>query len=202
LRKYLFGFVLIMVVAVLFSGCSSSSYTGLPGATAVTGGANTPLPSSAKEPHWGVQTKTSGCQAHNGLQDLACTPGDILPNVTKSQVCVSGYARSVRNVPQSVKNKAYAEYGITNRRPGQYEVDHLVSLELGGSNDISNLWPEIATPKPGFHEKDKVENYMHDQVCKGAMTLKAAQIAIATNWLAVYQGMPQKSKSGPNTPSE
>jgi hypothetical protein len=136
------------------------------------------------------------------LQDAACTPGDILPNVTKSQVCVSGYARGVRNVPQSVKNKAYAEYGITRHRSGEYEVDHLVSLELGGSNDISNLWPEIATPKPGFHEKDKVENYLHSQVCKGAMTLKAAQIAIATNWLAVYQSMPQNAKSGPNTPSE
>lgn len=202
MRKYLFWFVLIMIVAALFSACSSSSYTGSSSATAVTGGASTTPPSSAQAPNWGVQTKTSGCQAHNSLQDAACTPGAILPNVTKSQVCASGYARSVRNVPQSVKNKAYAEYGIRQHRSGEYEVDHLVSLELGGSNDISNLWPEIATPKPGFHEKDKVENYLHSQVCKGAMTLKAAQIAIATNWLAVYQGMPQGAKSGPNTPSE
>lgn len=202
MRKYLFWLVLIMAVAALSSACSSSSYTGSSSATAVTGGASTTPPSSAREPNWGVQTKTSGCQAHSGLQDTACTPGDILPNVTKSQVCASGYARSVRNVPQSVKNKDYAEYGITSHRSGQYEVDHLVSLELGGSNDISNLWPELATPKPGFHEKDKVENYLHSQVCKGAMTLKAAQIAIATNWLAVYQSMPQNAKSGPNTPSE
>ena len=49
-----------------------------------------------------------------------------------------------------------------------------------------NLWPEAATPKPGFHEKDKVENYLHDQVCDGKITLKEAQIEIATNWLNVY----------------
>jgi len=130
--------------------------------------------------------------AHNGLPDSACSPGDIIKTAPKDVICKQGYARSVRNVPDSEKNQVYAEYGITSHAPGQYEVDHLVSLELGGSNDISNLWPEAASPKPGFHEKDKVENYLHDQVCSGAITLKQAQIEIATNWLAVYNQMPSK----------
>lgn len=200
LRKYLLWFLSFVAVTIIFSGCSSSSYTGSPGSTPVTGGVSTTP--SVKEPNWGMQAKTSGCIAQNSLQDPACTPGDIFPNATKQQICTPGYASSVRNVPQSVKNKVYAAYGIKKHLPGQYEVDHLVSLQLGGSNDISNLWPEIATPKPGFHEKDKVENYLHDQVCDGAMTLKEAQIAIATNWLTVYNRMPQKSKGGPDTPSE
>lgn len=129
------------------------------------------------------------------LQDQACSPGDIFPNVTKEQICKSGYASSVRNVPTSVKNKVYAEYGITHHTTGQYEVDHLVSLELGGSNDISNLWPEAASPKPGFHEKDKVENYLHTQVCSGAVPLQQAQVEIATNWLNIYNQMPGAIKS-------
>jgi hypothetical protein len=104
---------------------------------------------------------------------------------------VSGYSRSVRNVPDSEKNQVYAEYGITHHTTGQYEVDHLISLELGGSNDISNLWPEAASPTPGFHEKDKVENYEHDQVCSGAVSLQQAQIEISTNWLAIYNRMPK-----------
>jgi hypothetical protein len=95
-------------------------------------------------------------------------------------------------VTDSEKNAVYAEYGITRHASGQYEVDHFVSLELGGSNDISNLFPEAASPKPGFHEKDMVENYLHDQVCSGAMTLQTAQIAIDTNWLDVYDSMPSK----------
>jgi hypothetical protein len=105
-------------------------------------------------------------------------------------MCTSGYTSSVRNVPLSEKDQAYAEYGINHHYSGQYEVDHLVPLELGGSNDIANLWPEAASPTPGFHQKDEVENYLHDQVCSGAMSLKDAQTQIATNWLAVYNRMP------------
>jgi hypothetical protein len=153
-------------------------------------------------PHWGAQTKTSGCQVNGALQDTACTPGDILPAVTKSQVCQSGYASSVRNVPVSTKNKVYRSYGIVSHRSGQYEVDHLVSLELGGSNDISNLWPEAASPTPGFHEKDKVENYLHDQVCSGAISLQQAQIEIATNWLNVYNTMPKNTSGSSSTDSQ
>ncbi len=70
-------------------------------------------------------------------------------------------------------------------------MDHLVSLELGGSNDIANLWPEAANPTPGFHQKDQVENYLHDQVCSGAISLSEAQVEIATDWLSVYQRMPK-----------
>ncbi len=102
-------------------------------------------------------------------------------------------------MPQSLKNKVYEEYGITHHALGQYEVDHLVSLQLGGSNDIANLWPEAASPKPGFHEKDSVENYLHDQVCSGAISLKEAQIEIATNWLVVYNRIPTKHPSGTGT---
>jgi len=162
----------------------------LPGTTPVaTTQSGNPPGTTAGTAKFGVQTKTSGCQAHNGLPDSACTPGAVLATGTKEAICVSGYARSVRNVPQSVKNQAYSSYGITSRNPGEYEVDHLVSLELGGSNDIANLWPELATPTPGFHQKDQVENYLHDQVCKGAISLAQAQNEIATNWFAVYNRM-------------
>lgn len=138
---------------------------------------------------WGKQAKTSGCVSQNALPDSQCTPGDVLKDVTSEQICQSGYAKSVRNVPESEKNQAYSEYGIASHTAGQYEVDHLVSLELGGSNDISNLWPEPANPTPGFHEKDKVENYLHDQVCSGKISLQDAQIKIATDWMSVYNTM-------------
>jgi hypothetical protein len=168
---------------IVLSGCGSVTIT-LPTPTTTIG--NNP---TGSEPHWGVQTKTSGCMASGGLPDSACTPGALLATGTKEAICQSGYASTVRNVPTSEKNQVYAEYAIANHASGQYEVDHLVSLELGGSNEIANLWPELASPKPGFHEKDSVENYLHSQVCSGAMALKEAQIEIATNWLAVYQKM-------------
>jgi len=139
----------------------------------------------------GQRTKTSGCQVNQALSDAACTPGAIIATATKDQICRPGYATSVRNVPDSEKNQVYAEYGIRSHRTGEYEVDHLISLELGGSNDIANLWPEAANPRPGFHEKDQVENYLHDQVCSGAVSLSQAQAQIATNWLTVYDKMPK-----------
>jgi hypothetical protein len=89
-----------------------------------------------------------------------------------------------------VKRAAYRAYGINSHQPGRYEVDHLISLELGGSNALANLWPEAALPKPGFHEKDRVENHLHARVCSGALTLAQAQRRIATNWLAVYRKLP------------
>lgn len=128
------------------------------------------------------QPKPPHCQAHSGLPDGSCTPGATFASATTAQICTSGYAHSVRNVPQAEKDQVYAEYGITSHSPGQYEVDHLISLEPGGSNDLKNLWPEAAQPVPGFHEKDQVENDLHAQVCSGKMQLKDAQHAIATNW--------------------
>jgi hypothetical protein len=184
LMKYLYILAIFAAVSLALTGCEI---------TISTNGSNNPLagvtPSSGT-PHLGAQTKTSGCIAHGGLPDAACTPGAVFRNATQQQICTYGYTRSVRNVPYSEKSQAYAEYGIYHHSSGQYEVDHLIPLELGGSNDIANLWPEAANPKPGFHEKDKVENYLHDQVCSGTMSLKDAQTEIATNWLTVYNRMP------------
>jgi|SRR5579859_3569762 len=181
--KYFYALLVIAALSLLLSACN------------VTISGNSPLGTitpSTGEAHFGAQTKTSGCMAHGGLPDSACTPGAIFPNATQQQICVSGYTRTVRNVPFSEKDQVYAEYGIFHHSSGQYEVDHLVPLELGGSNDISNLWPEAADPTPGYHQKDKVENYLHDQVCSGAVALQDAQKEIATNWLAVYNRMPSQ----------
>ncbi|MDB5189942.1 MAG: hypothetical protein JWN49_268 [Parcubacteria group bacterium] len=118
--------------------------------------------------------------------DSVLTPGDVL-TTDASIVCKSGYSSSVRNVPINEKRMVYAEYNIPYPQPtGSYEADHFISLELGGSNDIKNLWPEPAAPNPGFHEKDVVENYLHNQVCKGLMPLAEAQREISTDWYAVY----------------
>ena len=68
-----------------------------------------------------------------------------------------------------------------------YEEDHFISLELGGSpSDPRNLWPEPYGPKLGAGEKDVVEKYLHKQVCSGALTLEEAQKAITKDWYRIY----------------
>jgi hypothetical protein len=189
MKKCLFVLAILVALCVVLSGCDITiSGSGLPGISTPSSGSTTG--GSTGSASLGKQTKTSGCVAHGGLPDSACTPGAIFPDATVQQICTSGYASSVRNVPFSEAEQVYAEYGIYHHYYGQYEDDHLVPLELGGSNDIANLWPEAASPTPGFHEKDQVENYLHDQVCSGAMSLKDAQTQIDTNWIAVYNRMP------------
>lgn len=115
------------------------------------------------------------------------TPGDVMPAVTAAQVCVHGYSATVRNVPDSLKKAVFARYGMNWSERKCCEVDHFVSLELGGTNDITNLWPEPYEPRPGAHEKDVAENSLHWQVCHGGMTLQEAQRTIMTDWYAVYR---------------
>jgi hypothetical protein len=105
----------------------------------------------------------------------------------RARVCTPGYARSVRDVSYALKRRVYAAYGIFHHSRGAYEVDHLVPLELGGGNAVSNLWPEAAHPRPGFHEKDVLENRLHELVCRGGIALASAQRLIAGDWLSAWR---------------
>ena len=129
---------------------------------------------------------TAKCVISNGLPDPTCTPGAAIPTATKDIICKVGYSKSVRDVSTATKNKGFAEYGVTKHSAATYEVGHFISLELGGSNDITNLWPEAASPKLGFHEKDKVETFLHSQLCSGNMTLEEVQKDVSINWLSIY----------------
>ena len=182
-----FIIALILVIYYVMQGLNKSSGAPSTSQPPPSSGATT---SGSVPPTIGQRTKTSGCVSTNALPDPACTPGAIFPDATSEQICQSGYSSTVRNVPEELKIEVYREYGIMSHAPGQYEVDHHISLELGGSNDIANLWPEPAEPRPGFHEKDKVENYLHDQVCSGKISLQEAQHKIATNWFTIYQSLP------------
>jgi hypothetical protein len=120
------------------------------------------------------------------LNDLRVTPG-VTFHVTVATICRSGYSTSVRDVPQSEKNQVYAEYGITHHTAGQYEIDHLISLELGGSNAIGNLWPELNDHPHGYlNSKDILENRLHALLCTGEVSLHSAQTLIASNWVTTY----------------
>ncbi|MES2023395.1 MAG: ComEC/Rec2 family competence protein [Patescibacteria group bacterium] len=134
--------------------------------------------------------KDNDCRVRGPLPDPDCSPGAVFTDKTLEQICVRGYTKTVRNVSTNLKKKIYAEYSIAYPAPkGSYEVDHIIPLELGGSNDISNLFPESAEPMPGFREKDLVENYLHQESCAGNVALSVAQYQIATDWLAVYNSL-------------
>jgi hypothetical protein len=85
-----------------------------------------------------------------------------------------------------------------------HEVDHLISLELGGSNVIRNLWPEPYAGKWGARTKDVLENRLHELVCEGRLVLASAQHQEARDWIAAYRryvGSAPSTSSGSVGPS-
>jgi len=122
------------------------------------------------------------------------TPGVALV-VSRARVCTSGYATRVRDVSDAEKADVYDRYGVT-WVPYQHEVDHLISLELGGSNAIRNLWPEPYAGRWGARTKDMLENRLHELVCDGRLSLASAQRQEARDWVAAYRKYVGTSSGG------
>lgn len=135
------------------------------------------------------------------LLDPHCTPGATNRAVTQatleSTICKAGWSES-RRPPESVtegqKRLSLAAYGYSDGRSlHTYEFDHLIPLELDGASDSpENLWPEPDYPGVSdssyyLNPKDHVEDELHDWVCRGRITLGAAQHVIATNWIDWYR---------------
>jgi hypothetical protein len=154
--------------------------------------------STASATVFAPQRPERSCQVRGtGLDELpdpACTPGALNPAVTPrteaTTICRAGWTATVRppeDITEPEKLASMRAYGIAGHSPGDYEYDHLVPLELGGAvNDPRNLWPEpdFATPRGYDHNpKDAVEFLLRNRVCSGTLSLRAAQLAIASDWL-------------------
>lgn len=120
----------------------------------------------------------------------ALTPGATLP-VSTAEVCVPGYSREVRDVSSATKREVFARYGLisvfADSTRNDFEVDHLIPLALGGSNDIHNLWPQAYGTAPwNARLKDRLENRLRQLVCAGELPLAEAQRAFTADWTAAY----------------
>ncbi len=163
---------------------------------------------------WFIRTKFSppsnfspqsgeAVQTHAGPPDIypdrARTPGATNPEITQDNIretiCNPRWStKSVRpeaGYTNRLKVEQIGEYGYSDSRVRDYEEDHFIPLELGGNpTDPKNLWPEpyeASIPDGGAHAKDKVENYLHAEVCSRSLTLEQAQREIAEDWYRVYE---------------
>lgn len=127
--------------------------------------------------------------AHAGIPDNyppAGVTGDADPVVTQATIaktiCVPGYTSTVRAVTDATKAAVLARDG---RKSPCCEVDHFLSLEIGGSNDPDkNLWAEPYAGEYGARVKDKVETAAHRLVCSGKISLADAQKGVTGDWIA------------------
>jgi hypothetical protein len=111
------------------------------------------------------------------------TPGETR-NVTIDDVC--GREQEDR-VPVSLRQQVFREYGINDQRPNAYEVDYLITPELGGSSSIRNLWPQPYSAVWNAHVKDELEDRLHGLVCAGQVDLATAQREISRDWIGAYK---------------
>lgn len=132
-----------------------------------------------------------------GLPDPAMTPGALNPAVRQDNIettiCALGWSAATRpplDYTEALKRQQIAQYGYRDRRLRDYEEDHLVPISLGGAPaDARNLWPQPRHPRNhwGAARKDELEFRLHDLVCGHRLALRAAQRAIAGNWIDAYR---------------
>lgn len=128
------------------------------------------------------------------LPNIAKTPGSTR-SVTVDELCTTKTSE-IRNVPDSLKKDIFKIYGMSGNdrsvcKEG-FEIDHLVSLELGGDNRATNLWPQSYCGEHNAHDKDKLENELHRRICKRQITLIEAQNCIARDWILCYNNTMKK----------
>jgi len=124
----------------------------------------------------------------------------VTPQTLAQTICKPGWTKTVRpplSWTAPLKRKLLREQHL----PGvvaDYELDHLISLELGGApRDLANLWLEpyeahghrFAPSGLGSESKDVVENVLKHDVCIGKIDLGEAQRRIATDWTVALAGL-------------
>lgn len=196
-------FVVAAAGVLLLAGCSVSSDGGssqLAAASATPSASDAAAaasPSDAATASTSAVTGAAVTEADALLPDSVKTPGAVNPNVTQADIgqtiCVAGWTATVRpdsSVTDALKVQQLASGYAYNgdMSTADYEEDHLISLELGGSPASPlNLWPEPYAGVGGARVKDKIENELHTLVCSGALPLATAQTEIASNWWAEYE---------------
>lgn len=151
-----------------------------PEASPAPSAATPPFRTAAENPKDGpcIQT-THGC--------IALNP-DVDEETVDKTICVSGYTKAVRpatSYTNGVKQKLMREAGIDAARIGDYELDHIVPLVLGGHpRKLSNLQLQPWDGPQGAHMKDILEERLHQLVCNGSLDLTDAQVCIAQDWEA------------------
>jgi len=141
----------------------------------------------------GRQRPACFARGRGQLPDPACTPGSV-GTTDAGQVCVPRFSqqrRPDRRYTDQAKTTAMLAYRIPLADRPRTEYDHLIPLSLGGSNDVSNLWPQISdlSLMDERNSKDNVELRLWRWVCTAAGDVRQARLikaqeAMARNWMS------------------
>jgi anti-sigma factor RsiW len=119
------------------------------------------------------------------LPQSALTPGAV-SQLTAAELCNG--VRPSRLVTEDVRQQVLGAYGMERVPADAYELDALITPELGGSTDPANLWPQRYYSRVwNAYVKDELERLLPEMVCSQQISLAQAQRDIATDWIAAYK---------------
>jgi hypothetical protein len=91
-------------------------------------------------------------------------------------VCSASFSTNDPAVPDPLKQGVLKAYRLHDVSANAYEIDYLVTPQLGGAADIRNLWPQPSLNTVwNARVKDALEDRLHDLVCSGQLGLATAQ---------------------------
>ena len=114
------------------------------------------------------------------------TPGSVRP-IGVGDVC-GGALPGAPAVAAQVPRQVFEAYGVDYGDAADYELDFLITPELGGAADAGNLWPQpYRSVVWNAYVKDELELHLRRLVCRGALDLATAQQELADDWIAAYK---------------
>lgn len=130
------------------------------------------------------------------VPDPRLTHGAVRPGLTKAKICSIKWGKDERHVSAAMKMQVFTSYGYSgNDDPKcvpagkrRCEIDHLISRELGGADEVANLWPQAYGTSPwNAVIKDKLENRLNKEMCAGQITLREARQMLKDDWRVAYR---------------
>lgn len=144
-----------------------------------------------------LSTMLAGASFADDIPDPTRTPGAVRPGLTKARICSIRWGRDERHVSDAMKQQVFEAYGLSGNddarcvpdaRGRRCEIDHLISRELGGADEVKNLWPQTYGTSPwNAALKDKLENRLHIELCAGRISLDAARAMLVNDWRKAYE---------------
>lgn len=116
----------------------------------------------------------------------AMAEGVVDISLTTEQLCSDEWLANNRPTYDQLEQEKFRlmkKRDISKHARTQYELDHIIPLSLGGmALDPGNTQLQEWRGPSNAWMKNLLEEELHDQVCRGKVPLRQAQVEMGTGW--------------------